>query len=595
MAPEFKGMLPLATTETILLPAVDKDALLAEDTRMQGLIRFAAPVTADVSPERQGKWQTMPDGSRLWQCRLQSPGALGLSIIFDQFILPEGVKFYAYSENKKQILGAYTQASCIPSNRFLIGILKGEIAQLECLVPAKVAEMPSIHINRVDVSYDKNAMNGAEFDFGESLPCNVNVNCPAGTLWQTEKKGIARILMVFPAGEGWCSGSLIANTSGSYEPYVLTAHHCQLLANNPEFDLWRFDYDFEASGCNNPAIEPIPKSVLGCQRISYRAETDFMLLKTNPIPPNYDVYFNGWNRDNSTTTLPANTCMIHHPNGDIKKISIDSQAAVIYGLQLNWGPIFGTSPANSHWRTLPDLGIQQPGSSGAPLFDSSKRIRGQLHGGGVNAMDPCILTSVFYGRFNQSWDQGTTSASRLKEWLDPNNTNAITQNGYARPIPSGFDISGQINTHWGAPMPGIKVVLSNDNGSTTAVLTDTSGRYLFENITGGFDYGITPERDTNDLNGLTTFDLVLISKHILSITALDSPRKVLLGINPAFNNNTSWRFLPAFTTFPDPANPFGSPLPPGVINILNLQADYPNANFKGIKIGDTNNSAAPGQ
>lgn len=600
----------------IELPSVNRDQLLAEDSRTPGQTRFAAPVPADITPEQSGHWTVLPNGDRLWQCAVRSQGALGLSLLFDQFVLPAGVKMYAYDAARSKTLGAYTTNSCLPSGKFLIGVLPGETAWLECLAPANSSDQPVIHLNRVDVVYDKNAFEGAEFDFGESLPCNVNINCATGNNWQQEKKGVARILMVFQAGEAWCSGTLIANTSGSYEPYFLTAHHCQLIAANPEFDLWRFDFDYEGPACTNPATEPIPKSVLGCERTASRTETDFMLLKLNPIPPSYDVYFNGWNRDNTTSTLSPNTTMIHHPQGDIKKITVDTQAAIIHPNSLNWGGVFGISPANSHWKTLPDIGIQQPGSSGSPLFDANKRIRGQLHGGSVSQMNPCIMTGVYYGRFNLSWDQGTTPATRLKDWLDPGNTNAMTQNGYLRPVVAGFDISGNIKTHWGTGMPGVRVRLSDQLGSFTYVTTDTSGNFVFENVTGGFTYTITPERDTNDLNGVTTFDLVLISKHILGIESFNSPwkmlaadvnksnsvtttdiveaRKVLLGINGTFLANTSWRFFPEFAQFADPNNPFLGALPPNNVTVNNLQADYPNVNFKGIKIGDTNNTADSG-
>ncbi len=616
-SPENQLVLAGKPFSPIVIPSVDKDALMAEDSRTPGQTRFAAPVAVDISMENAGVWATLSNGQRLWQCAIQSPGGLGLTLLFDEFSLPVGAKFYAYSPDHQHLLGAYTDKSCLPSGKFLIGILPGETAYLECIVPAAVVGDTKVHIYRADVSYDKHGMTGAEFNFGQSLPCNVNVNCPTGSNWQVEKKGVARILMVFQTGEAWCSGTLVANTAGTYEPYFLTAQHCQLLLPNPEFSLWRFDFDFEGVGCTNPAMAPLPKSVLGSERIAFRAETDFMLLKISAIPPNYNVYFNGWDRDNTTTALAPNTTMIHHPFGDIKKITVDTQAATIFASTLNWGGIYGTSPANSHWRTIPDIGIQQPGSSGSPLFDANKRIRGQLHGGSVSPVNECVMTGVYYGRFNQSWDQGTTTDKRLKEWLDPAGTNAITQNGYARPIPAGFEISGGVSTYWGIPMPGVKVNLSNSGGSAFSVFTDSSGQYIFENVTGGFTYSVSPERDTNDLNGVTTFDLVLISKHILGIEALNSPwkmlsadvnnsksitttdiveaRKVLLGINPSFPANTSWRFFPESAVFPDPNNPFSSVIPPSNIVINNLQANFLLANFKGLKIGDTNNTAAPGQ
>ena len=95
------------------------------------------------------------------------------------------------------------------------------------------------------------------------------------------------------------------------------------------------------------------------------------------------------------------------------------------------------------------------------------------------------------------------------------------------------------------------------------------------------DYTLTPYRNDNPLNGVSTFDLVLISKHILGLDTLDSPyqliaadanrsgtvttfdivqfRKVILGIQDTVPGNTSWRFVDADWVFPDPMAPAGFP------------------------------------
>ncbi|MBC7775834.1 MAG: hypothetical protein H7246_10410, partial [Phycisphaerae bacterium] len=370
-------------------------------------------------------------------------------------------------------------------------------------------------------------------------------------------------------------------------------------------------FDYESPNCSFPATVPVPRSVLGSERISYRLETDFMLLKLNPIPLNFDVYFNGWNHDSNLSAINPNSVYIHHPIGDIKKISVDTQQSLIYPNTLPWGGVFGTSPANSHWKSITDIGVFQPGSSGSPFFDASKRIVGQLHGGSTAMGDECKVTGVYFGRFNLSWNQGAAPESRLKEWLDPNNTGAVTQNGYARPVVQGYSISGNLKTHWGVPMEEIRVEIGG--GTTGFVLTDTLGNFQFTNVPAGGNYTIKPIHDHNDLNGVTTYDLVLISKHILALDFLDSPwkivaadinqsssittfdivdaRKVILGINTGFSTNTSWRFLPAYTIFGDPTNPFMGGLPPDNISVNNLQANYLGADFKGIKVGDVNNTA----
>ncbi|MBL7808964.1 MAG: hypothetical protein JNN28_14175 [Saprospiraceae bacterium] len=607
--PEFQAFLAGQMPSAQALPTIDAGKELLDDSQTPGQNRFAAPVATDISLKNAGVWRQLPNGDRVWMCAVRSVDALGLTLIFDEFRLPPGARFYAYGANQ-QIHGAYTAQSCLPSGKFLIGVVAGETAFLELLEPASVTGQSKISTHRVDVAYDKNALHGAE-DFGQGLPCNVNINCPTGAGWQTEKKGIARILMVFSNGEGWCSGSLIANTSNTYDPYFLTAHHCQLIGNNPDFDLWRFDFDYESTNCNNPVVEPIPRSVLGSERISYRNETDFLLLKINPIPANYNIYFNGWNRDNNLTSIPPHSVYIHHPAGDIKKISVDTQQAVIFSGTLNWGGVFGISPANTHWKTVTDIGVFQPGSSGSPLLDVNKRIMGQLHGGSTAMGDSCKVTGAYFGRFNQSWNQGTTPESRLKEWLDPTNSGAVTQTGYPRPVIQGYNITGNVQTNWGTPMEGIRMELTG-TASLTA-FTDSLGNYQFINVPAGGNYSIKPVHNINVLNGVTTYDLVLISKHILGLEPLGSAwkiiagdvnqsgsvttfdivetRKLILGINPTFPANTSWRFFPAFVTFSNQNDPFSGGLPPDNISITNLQAPYPNASFKGLKVADVNQSA----
>jgi hypothetical protein len=612
--PENQLVLNRTLSGTVDLPSLDVAVLRAEDSRTPGQNRFAAPVAADVSPANAGIWDSLADGSRVWRCALRSPGALGLTLLFDGFRLAPGARFFAYSAERRRVLGAYTSESCLPDGQFLVGVLPGETAHLELVEPAHARAQSSLHVWRVDVAYESEAT-AAALDFGNSLACHNNVNCTLGNDWQVQKKGVARILMVFSNGEGWCSGTLIANTAGTFEPYFLTAHHCQLIGSNPNFSLWRFDFDYESPTCANPATEPMPRSVLGCERVAFRQETDFMLLRMNAIPTNYDVYFNGWNRDNNTTTVPPSTTFIHHPVGDIKKISVDNQAATIQASVLNWGSTFGTSPANSHWKTITDLGTFEPGSSGSALFDTNKRIVGQLHGGSWSQQDPtCTVTGAYFGRFNLSWSQGTTSASRLREWLDPSNLGPTTQNGYPRPVVQSFSVSGHVATHWGAPMRGVR--LSLVGGTTNAsALTDSLGNFQFGNVPGSQNYTLTPTLDTNDVNGVSTQDLVLVSKHLLGTETLDSPwkiiaadangnnavtafdiveaRKVILGINEAFPSNTSWRFFPANSSFSDPTNPFASALPPNGMFIGGLQSNFNNANFKALKVADVNNSASP--
>jgi hypothetical protein len=111
---------------------------------------------------------------------------------------------------------------------------------------------------------------------------------------------------------------------------------------------------------------------------------------------------------------------------------------------------FGT--INQHWRVdwspqnngtgLMVTAVTEGGSSGSPLFDQNHRIIVQLSGG----PSVCSGTQLwdFYGRFDLSWTGGGTNATRLSNWLDPNNTGAITTNttNISALTPATFTISG---------------------------------------------------------------------------------------------------------------------------------------------------------
>jgi len=145
-------------------------------------------------------------------------------------------------------------------------------------------------------------------------------------------------------------------------------------------------------------------------------------------------------------------------------------------------------------------------------------------------------------------------------------------------------------------------------------LSDTDGIFSLQNVPGCTPYTLEPYRNDNPLNGVTTYDLVLISKHILDIEPFDSPlkmiaadanrsgsittfdmvqlRKLILGIDTAFSNNTSWRFVPANHQFDNPLNPFQTPFPE-TLSVQVLTDPLANLDFTGIKIGDVNNTAVP--
>jgi large repetitive protein len=172
-----------------------------------------------------------------------------------------------------------------------------------------------------------------------------------------------------------------------------------------------------------------------------------------------------------------------------------------------------------------------------------------------------------------------------------------------------FNIAGTIATEGAAKLQGASISLSGAASQTAT--TTANGAYAFDSMAKGGDFTISPQLDKNHLNGVSTFDLVLIQKHILNVQALNSPykmiaadvnnsksittldlialRKLILNIDQSFQNNTSWRFVDATYQFPNASNPWAAAFPE-VVSINDLGANT-TANFVAIKVGDVNASA----
>ncbi|GEM_PF-1436950 len=174
-------------------------------------------------------------------------------------------------------------------------------------------------------------------------------------------------------------------------------------------------------------------------------------------------------------------------------------------------------------------------------------------------------------------------------------------------------LSGSILDELGYPAPNCHVDVVHPSCSSNNVPV-TDGLFSECVCPQASGYTIKPVAANNDwLNGVTTFDLVLISKHILQLELLNSPykiiaadannsttitgldivdiRKLILGITVSFPAPTnSWRYIKSDFVFPNPLDPFLTAFPD------NWAGSPPNdaINFLAVKIGDVNNTHTAG-
>lgn len=607
------------------LPKVDRNQLIKEDQQTGRNFRFAAPIPVDYDLNNAGQWTVLKNGDRIWQLQLKADKAVGLSILYDDFFLPKGATLHVYNEAKTEILGAYTHINNKTSGKFMTGIIHSDVVVIEYFEPQQVKNKGRIHIHKLMYGYDRARItppkNGQPSiysggsGFGTALPCHVNVNCAEGNAWENEKRSVVRILVVVEEGMGWCSGTLINNTRNDGTPYILSAFHCQD-GFTPEYDFYRFDFHYESDDCNNPSTEPMVQSILGCTNRAGRVESDFQLFElSTDIPLNYNVFYSGWNRN--TNYEPAQSWNIHHPNGDIKKISVDEDPAKIYPAPLNWNNNV-TTPANHHFFVTYDEGTFEGGSSGSPLFDANGHVVGQLNGGTAD----CSIFEAFFGRFAFSWDMGGNANNQLQNWLDPENLGNIILDGFD-PLEetNRVSISGRINDRTGMAAIGTTVYLYDQEPSENVLPIDSTtvsanGNYVFESLVSNQDYYVQPQKQMDDIEGVSTFDLVLMTQHILAINTLGSPyemlaadvnqdgnittfdviltrQRILLFID-TFTNVDAWQFANADYIFTNNTDPFSSN---GYedISFIELQAvatNQNNINFIAYKMGDASGDAS---
>ncbi len=418
----------------ISLAPPDEEALLEEEQEdpFFKTRRFALLVPVLLDPLTAGTWQHHPDGE-VWRLKLSLAGSLASSLYFSGFSLPEGVRLYLYDENGLQLKGAFTHRNNRPGGHFATGLIGGGTVILELNVPHQVSRASWFTIEEMTYGYAH--LDGVlqSSGFGDSQFCEVNVACsPEGDNYQDEKDGVVRIQVKVAGSAYWCSGSMINNTSQDKTPYLLTADHCAYkygqYASVADLAAWIFYFRYESAGCANPQFEPQLFSLTGCQKVAHDGTrgmdgSDFYLVKLlDNIPANYNVYFNGWSR----VDVPSSSGVtIHHPDGDIKKISTYVETPESSSWQGNGLP--------SHWKvtwaqTVNNWGVTEGGSSGAPLFDNIGRIVGTLTGGLASCTSPEYPD--YYGKFSYHWESnGSDDTLRLSPWLDPGNTGVLSLGG----------------------------------------------------------------------------------------------------------------------------------------------------------------------
>jgi hypothetical protein len=401
-------------------------------------LRTADAIAVAIGTAHHGAWSDLADGSRLWRVEIHVAGATDLRLAFSRFALPAGATLHVIGADG-YYQGPYTAADA-PDGTFHSSVVPGDRATIELRVPqgdepAPAAfELTSIGAGFRDLFRREKAIE--DTGPGTSGACNVDVVCPLGQPYRDPIRAAAYYEFTDDDDHATylCSGTLLADVPHDRKPYFLTAAHCLSSASEAASVVVYWNYQSIVCGALIPPQGGFfDDDQHGATLRASRADADFALVELTGAPdPSWNVYFAGWDASGAE---PSGTIGLHHPSGDVKKIT----AGPAPGTMDNCIGTGGSS-TDTHWEAGPYAqGTTEGGSSGSGLFASSatgggraRLLIGTLSGGfaACDAIDPTRPNheTDCYGKLAAAWN-GTSAATRLRDWLDPANTGALNASG----------------------------------------------------------------------------------------------------------------------------------------------------------------------
>ncbi len=409
---------------------IEEDSIVLAKNNINNTLFYGIFVDLNLNPYQVGKW-VEKENSMIWQLKIHSPSAHSLAIVLDSLNLPEGASITIFDQNLNQSIESYTSTYNTLSTLTTPNIT-GNSLYIELVCPKDKIGEPLLIFKEIIHDY-RGVFAEKGFEVAPILPCHIDINCPEGDDWQTHKKSVTMMSYSYTANSiffglfrdkrsGISTGAMINNTKFDGKPYFLTAEHNLDLDNLDKYIAnIVFYFDYENENCNGNKFS-FENTIVGASLKALNKYSDFALLElSTKVPSSYFPYFAGWNRVEDNVTHGIG---IHHPKGNPKKISFANNLILPNSsdIYLGGNRIFYT---NSVWKVNYDNGTTEVGSSGSPLFNPDGKIIGQLYGKRFSYEMGCPDPQVtkLYGRLSVSWDHGSSSSTRLKEWLDPINSN----------------------------------------------------------------------------------------------------------------------------------------------------------------------------
>ncbi|MCW5933495.1 MAG: hypothetical protein KIT45_04240 [Fimbriimonadia bacterium] len=338
---------------------------------------------------RGAHWKRLPSGGHVTAIEFYSENAQALRVQMTDFG-KDGVELRVYDPKGGYTFGPYRTPILNEDGTYWTTIIFGDSIGLEFFAPPDLEGTPQLP-EIVAFNYNYHVPFSDFFPQGCS---HRDVTCEAA--WANEARAVTMLARVSGGGlSSFCSGALLNRNptdAGANSPIVLTANHC--VGTTTTANTTSFVWLYQTPNCNGTAPNPnsLPRSD-GALLLKRHSSSDWNILGSYE-PPGASYYL-GWDSDNSWSN-GSFAAGIHHPGGSFKRFSSGTKTGSGNRTfcDSNGNNCFDADVWNVEWTT----GFTQPGSSGSPLMDGARRVRGTLTGG---PSDDCTVSR--YGRFHNAF------------------------------------------------------------------------------------------------------------------------------------------------------------------------------------------------
>lgn len=496
--------------------------------RQVGTARDVVATRAAAQTQQQLQWKPTATGGKVAAISFSAEGAYGLRLGVVVKALPQGTVLRVYSQANAskvfQISGqevlqriernAQAGDTTLDGQTWWTPDTGSDEATLELELPVGAdASTVDISVPRVSHIFENLSIpTEAELStkINESASCHLDATCY--DTYATERNAVARMLFTSGANTYLCTGTLLNDSRSSGTPYFLTANHC--ISKQSEAASLQTDWFFRSPTCNSRTLSSATiQRVNGASLLYASGAMDMALLQLNDTPPAGAV-FAGW--DAGTQALSTPVVGLHHPRGDLLKVSLGTLNSLISCTPTSETQFQCSGTTGNYYQVNWTQGTTEGGSSGSALFKGGTHVIGTLYGGGSS----CTATTVpdYYGRFDVAFN------AALKNWLSS-----------ATP-PTGP--TGRVPVYRFYNSAGLEHFYTSNVGERDLLIKQFGSNFIYE---GPIFYAYPVEGSNQDSSLFPVYRLVDLARKMHLYTANPAERDGLVRAFPTVAlEGTAW-------------------------------------------------------